>query len=48
MSPEVQATEIKRPRIRTEETENEDSGKLETRTGHLMSDSETATSRSTP
>ena len=40
MSPEVQATEIKRPRIRTEETENEDGGKLETRTGHLMSDSD--------
>ena len=38
MSPEVQSTEIKRPRVRTEETENENGDKLETRTGHLMSD----------
>ena len=38
MSPEVQATEIKRPRVRTEETENKNGDKLETRTGHLMSD----------
>lgn len=38
MSPEAQVTEIKRPRIRTEETENADGSKLETRTGHLMSD----------
>ena len=40
MSPEVQATEIKRPRIRTEETENESGDRLETRTGHLMSDAD--------
>ena len=40
MSPEAQATEIKRPRVRAEETENEDGEKLETRTGHLMSDSD--------
>ena len=38
MSPESQVIEIKRPRIRTEETENSDSNKLETRTRHLMSD----------
>ena len=38
MSAEIQMTEIKRPRIRTEETENEDGDKLETRPGHLMSD----------
>ena len=38
MSPEPQVIEIKRPRIRTEETENADGKKLETRTGHLMSD----------
>ena len=38
MSPEVQTTDVKRPRVRTEETENEDCDKLETRTGHLMSD----------
>ena len=38
MSPEPQVIEIKRPRIRTEETENADGNKLETRTGHLMSD----------
>ena len=38
MSPEIQATEIKRPRIRTEETETKNGKKLETRSGHLMSD----------
>ena len=38
MSPESQAIEIKRPRIRTEETEDVDGNKLETRIGHLMSD----------
>ena len=38
MSPEPQVIEIKRPRVRTEETENTDGNKLETRTGHLMSD----------
>ena len=39
MSPEVQETEIKRPRVRTEETETADGGRLDTRTGHLMTDS---------
>ena len=38
MAPEPQVIEIKRPRIRTEETENTDGNKVETRTGHLMSD----------
>ena len=38
MSPEPQVIELKRPRVRTEETENADGNKLETRTGHLMSD----------
>ena len=38
MSPQPQGIEIKRPRVRTEETENADGKKLETRTGHLMSD----------
>ena len=38
MSPEPQVIEIKRPRVRTEETENADGNKLDTRTGHLMSD----------
>ena len=38
MSPEIQETEIQRPHIRTEETENRDGDKLETRTRHLMSD----------
>ena len=38
MSPESQVIEIKRPRVRTEETENADGNKLETQTGHLMSD----------
>ena len=40
MSPEPQVIEIKRPRVRTEETENTDGNKLETRTGHLMADGE--------
>ncbi len=39
MSRQVQATELKRPRVRAEETENEHGEKLETRPGHLMSDS---------
>ena len=38
LSPEAQMTELKRPRVRTEETKNEDGHKLETRTRHLMSD----------
>ncbi len=38
LSSEIQATEIKRPRIRTEETETEDGDMLEIRSGHLMSD----------
>ena len=38
ISPEIQETEIQRPHIRTEETENRDGDKLETRTRHLMSD----------
>ena len=38
LSPEPQVTEIQRPRVRTEETEDADGNKLETRTGHLMSD----------
>ena len=38
MSPEPQAIELKRPHIRTEQTEDADGNKLETRTGHLMSD----------
>ena len=38
MSPQPQAIDIKRPRVRTEETANADGNKLETRTGHLMSD----------
>ena len=38
MSPEPQVIEIKRPRVRAEETENADGKKLETRSGHLMSD----------
>ena len=37
MSPEPQVIEIKRPRVRTEETETADGRKLETRTRHLMS-----------
>ena len=39
MSPEVQTTELKRPRVRAEETENETGQRLITRAGHLMSDS---------
>ena len=38
MSREIQVTEMKRPRIRTEETENKHGDKLQTRGGHLMSD----------
>ncbi|MDE0220646.1 MAG: DEAD/DEAH box helicase family protein [Spirochaetaceae bacterium] len=38
MSPEPQVIEIKRPRVRTEETENTDGHKLDTRTRHLTSD----------
>ena len=38
MSPEPQDIEIKRPRVRTEETEKADGNKLATRTRHLMSD----------
>ena len=38
MSPESQVTEIKRPRIRAEETKDAKGNKLETRIGHLMSD----------
>ena len=38
MSPEAQVIEIKRPRVRTEETESADGNYLETRVGHLMSD----------
>ena len=40
MSPEPQVIEIKRPRVRTEETENANGNKLETRTRHLMSDAD--------
>ena len=38
MSPEPQVIELKRPRIRTEETDDAHGNELETRTGHLMSD----------
>ena len=38
MAPEPQVIEIKRPRVRTEETADPDGNKLDTRTGHLMSD----------
>ena len=38
MSPEPQVTEIMRPRIRSENTENDDGNKLDTRTEHLMCD----------
>ena len=38
MSAAPEKINIKRPHIRTEETENADGNKLETRTGHLMSD----------
>ena len=37
MSPQPQVIDIKRPRVRTEETANADGNKVETRTGHLMS-----------
>ena len=40
MSPEPQVIDLKRPRVRTEETENADGHKLETRTRHLMSDTD--------
>ncbi len=40
MSPESKVIEIKRPRVRTEKTQNTDGNKLETRTGHLMSDAD--------
>ena len=40
MSADIQSTEISRPRVRTEETENDDGTKLDTRTDHLMSDSD--------
>ena len=40
MSPDPQVIEIKRPRVRTEETADANGNKLETRTGHLMSDTE--------
>ncbi|MCY3818866.1 MAG: DEAD/DEAH box helicase family protein [Gammaproteobacteria bacterium] len=38
LSPEAQTTELKRPRVRTEETTDEKGQKLEIRIGHLMSD----------
>ena len=38
MSRAVQVTELKRPRVRTEETKTEDGDKLAVRLGHLMSD----------
>jgi hypothetical protein len=38
MSPEPQAIEILRPRVRTEETTDAEGNKLATRPGHLMSD----------
>ena len=38
MSPEPQEVEIKRPRVRTEDTKDAEGNELETRTGHLMSD----------
>ena len=40
MSPEVQETEIKRPRVRAEETETADGDKLESRIRHLMADAD--------
>ena len=40
MSPTAQVIEIKRPHVRTEETEKSDGKKLEARTRHLMSNSE--------
>lgn len=38
MSPEPRTIEVKRPRIRTEETKDDEGNELETRPGHLMSD----------
>ena len=38
LSSAVQTIEIKRPRVRTEETEDQNGNKLEARTGHLMAD----------
>lgn len=38
MSPKPRTIELKRPRIRTEETRDADGNELATRTGHLMSD----------
>ncbi len=38
MSPQPSAIEVKRPRIRTEETRDADGNELATRTGHLMAD----------
>ena len=38
MSPQPSTIEVKRPRIRTEETRDADGNELATRTGHLMSD----------
>ena len=38
MSPEPQVVELKRPRVRTEETENADGTRRETRARHLMAD----------
>jgi hypothetical protein len=40
MSPDPQRIDIQRPRVRTEETEDADGKKLETRAGHLMSDAD--------
>jgi hypothetical protein len=40
MSPNPQAIEILRPRVRTEETEDSDGNRLPTRSGHLMSDND--------
>jgi len=39
MSAEPQVIEVKQPRVRTEETKDADGNELETRRGHLMSDS---------
>ena len=38
MSPKPHVIDIKRPRVRTEQTKDVDGNGLETRTGHLMSD----------
>ena len=40
MSPQPQVIDIKRPRVRTEETANANGHKLESRTRHLMSDAD--------